>query len=179
MQATQNKIVNYDTVNQLGIKRTKPVNVNGVYNFNSNISYSMPVRFLKGTIELSSNTGYFKGKQFINTVPNNIKTLMLGPEIRLDMNPAEKLNISVGATLNYNKTKYSLQSALNTNYLSQEYSASLDWQMPKGFFFVIGFHLYYQQPAGSGFQYQSAVMECQHQQTGAEIQPGRNKIQRC
>jgi len=29
MQATQNKIVNYDTVNQLGIKRTRPVNVNG------------------------------------------------------------------------------------------------------------------------------------------------------
>jgi len=57
MQATQNKIVNYDTVNQLGIKRTKPVNVNGVYNLNSEISYSMPVRFLKGTFEISSGIG--------------------------------------------------------------------------------------------------------------------------
>ena len=34
---------------KLGVRRTKPVNVNGVYNINSNISYSMPVRFLKGT----------------------------------------------------------------------------------------------------------------------------------
>ncbi|HKB44060.1 MAG TPA: outer membrane beta-barrel protein, partial [Chitinophagaceae bacterium] len=139
MQATQNKIVNYDTVNQLGVKRTKPVNVNGVYNLSSTISYSMPVRFLKGTIEISSNTGYFKGKQFINTVGNNIKTLSLGPEIRLDMNPNDKLNLSISSGLNYNKTKYSLQSSLNTNYLSQEYNASIDWQMPKGFFFATDF----------------------------------------
>ena len=100
MQTTQNKIVNYDTVSQLGVKTTKPVNVNGVYNLNSEISYSMPVRFLKGSIELSSNAGIFKTKQFINKVGNTIKTFSLGPNLRLDMNPTEKLNIAVGAGIN-------------------------------------------------------------------------------
>src|SRR5260221_3765699 len=151
MQATQNKIVNYDTVNQLGVKRTKPVNVNGVYNLGSTISYSMPVRFLKGTIEISSNTGYFKGKQFINTVGNNIKTLSLGPEIRLDMNSNDKLNLSISSGLNYNKTKYSLQSSLHTNYLSQEYNASIDWQMPKGFFFATDFTYTINSQRAAGF----------------------------
>lgn len=139
MQATQNKIVNYDTLDQLGVKRTKPVNVNGVYNLNSNLSYSMPVRFLKGTVEIGSNAGYFKGKQFINTIGNTIKTLSLGPDVRLDMGPSDKLNIALEAGINYNKTKYSLQSALNTNYLSQEYSFSFDWEMPKQFFFSTDF----------------------------------------
>ena len=46
------------SISKLGVRTTKPVNVNGVYNLNSNISYSMPVRFLKGTVEMSSNTGY-------------------------------------------------------------------------------------------------------------------------
>jgi hypothetical protein len=55
------------------------------------------------------------------------------------MNPYDKLNLSIGAELNYNKTKYSLQSSLNTNYLSQEYNASVDWQMPKQFFFSTDF----------------------------------------
>jgi Outer membrane protein beta-barrel family/CarboxypepD_reg-like domain len=151
MQATQNKIVNYDTVNQLGVNRTKPVNVNGVYNLNSSISYSMPVRFLKGTVEISSNTGYFKGKQFINTIGNNIKTLSLGPEIRLDMNPDDKLNLSISSGLNYNKTKYSLQSSLNTNYLSQEYNASIDWQMPAGFFFATDFTYTINSQRAAGF----------------------------
>jgi hypothetical protein len=140
MQFTQNKIVTNDSANlQTGVRRSKPVNVNGVYNLNSNISYSMPVRFLKGTVEVSSNTGLFKTKQFFNSVENVIKTLTLGPDLRVDMNPTEKLNIAIGAGFNYNKTKYSLQSALNTNYLSQEYNASIDWQMPKGFFFSTDF----------------------------------------
>ena len=138
-QTTQNKIVNYDTLSQLGVKRTKPVNVNGVYDINSSISYSMPVRFLKGSIELSSNTGLFKTKQFINTVGNDIKTFSIGPDVRVDMNPTDKLNIAIGAGFNYNKTKYSLQSALNTNYLSHEYNASVDWEIPKGFFFATDF----------------------------------------
>lgn len=150
-QATQNKIVNYDSINSLGVKRTKPVNVNGVYNINNSISYSMPVRFLKGTVEVSSNTGVFKTKQFINTVGNDIRTFSVGPELRLDMNPTEKLNVGVGAGFNYNKTKYSLQSALNTNYLSQEYNASLDWEMPKGFFFATDFMYTINSQRAAGF----------------------------
>ncbi|MEI2739355.1 MAG: outer membrane beta-barrel protein [Chitinophagaceae bacterium] len=150
-QATQNKIVNYDSINSLGVKRTKPVNVNGVYNINSNISYSMPARFLKGSVEISSNTGVFKTKQFINKAGNDIRTFSVGPEVRLDMNPTEKLNIGIGAGFNYNKTKYSLQSALNANYLSQEYNASLDWEMPKGFFFATDFMYIINSQRAAGF----------------------------
>jgi hypothetical protein len=134
-QSTRDKIVNYDSVNlQTGVRYTTPINVNGVYNINSDISYSVPARFLKGTIEIGSRTGYFKTKQFINTFANDIKTWSLGPELRLDMNPNDKVSISAGVNVNYNKTKYSLQSALNTDYLSQEYNASFDWQLPKLFF---------------------------------------------
>ena len=52
---------------------------------------------------------------------------------------------------NYNKTKYSLQSALNTNYLSQEYSASLDWQLPKLFFFSTDFTYTINSQRAAGF----------------------------
>jgi Outer membrane protein beta-barrel family/Carboxypeptidase regulatory-like domain len=135
-QATRDKIVNYDSVNlQTGVRYSTPVNVNGAYNINSDISYGIPVRFLKGTFEMSSRTGYLKTKQFINSVANDIKTWTVGPELRLDMNPNDKLSISAGVTVNYNYTKYSLQSALNTDYLSEEYNTSLDWQVPKLFFF--------------------------------------------
>jgi hypothetical protein len=150
-QFTKNKIVNYDTVSQQGVRSSKPVNVNGVYTINNNFSYSMPVRFLKGSIEISSNTGFFKTKQFINKSENTIKTFSIGPDLRLDMNPTEKLNIAVGAGINYNKTKYSLQSTLNTNYLSQEYSGSVDCEMPKGFFFSTDFTYTINSQRASGF----------------------------
>lgn len=144
-QATQNKIVNYDSINlQTGVRKTKPVNVNGVYNLNSNISYSMPVRLVKGSVEFSAGIGKNRGKQLTNTiggqvVTNTINTVSLNPDVRLDMSPTEKINISVGAGFSYFNTKYSLQTALNNNYFSQEYSTSLDWEMPKRFFFSTDF----------------------------------------
>jgi hypothetical protein len=111
----------------------------------------MPVHFLKGTVEISSNTGLFKTKQFINTVGNDIKTLSIGPDIRFDMNPSSKLNVTVGAGFNYNITKYSLQSALDNNYLSQEYNASIDWEMPKGFFLATDFTYTINSQRAAGF----------------------------
>jgi hypothetical protein len=157
MQATENKIVNYDSVNlQTGVRKTKPVNVNGVYNFGTHISYSLPARFLKGSVELSGSGGYRRGKQLINTstgsvVTNTINTASVGPEFRLDMNPTGKLNLVVGAGFNYNKTKYSLQPALNNDYLSQEYNASVDWEMPKGFFLSTDFTYIINSQRAAGF----------------------------
>lgn len=133
-QATANKIVNYDSLNpQTGVRFSRPVNVNGVYNVNADISYSMPVRFLKGSLELGGRGGYLKGKQFVNSLPNDTRTWIAGPELNLEMNPHEKLNVSLGFNLDYNTTKYSLQSGLNADYLSREYEASFDWQLPKSF----------------------------------------------
>ncbi len=157
MQATQNKIVNSDSVNQqTGVRKTKPVNVNGVYNLNSNFSYSRPVRFLKGTLELSANTGYNRGKQLVNTLngsvkENRISVLSVGPELRLDMSPTEKLNLAVGTALNHNNTRYSLQTGSDNNYLSQEYSASVDWELPKGFFFSTDFTYTVNSQRAAGF----------------------------
>ena len=47
MMETQNKIVNYDKINSFGVDSVLPVNVNGVYNLNSNINFGFPIRFLK------------------------------------------------------------------------------------------------------------------------------------
>jgi hypothetical protein len=151
MQATQNKIVNSDSICSLGVKTTRPVNVNGVYDINGSISYGMPLHFLKASIEIRSVANYYHGKQFINETSNNIKALTLGPELRLDMNPHSKLNISVGAALNYNITEYSLQPALNVKYLQQEYSTSVDWEMPRRFFFSTDFSYTINSQRAAGF----------------------------
>lgn len=146
MQAVKNKIVNYDSINLLnGVRKSKPVNVNGVYNLNTNISYSRPVKFLKGTVEIGTSGGYNRNKQLINDINGNaqlntIRTVSAGPDIRFDINPTDKLNLGIGGGINYNKTKYSVQSLTPAEYFSQEYNASADWQLPKGFFFSTDFN---------------------------------------
>jgi hypothetical protein len=140
-QQTQNKIVNYDKINSLGVDSVTPVNVNGVYNVNGNVSWGFPVRFLKGSIDISSGVTYYKGKQLISDASNKIETnkintITLGPDIRVDMNPTDKFNVALTAGVNYSKSKYSVQSTRKSRYFNQEYSAEINWQLSKGFFFA-------------------------------------------
>ena len=82
---------------------------------------------------------YSNGKQFINGAQNNISALSLGPDLRLDINATEGLQIALTTSLNYNKTKYSLQPSFNTKYYSYQYGAEADWQLPAKFFFSTDF----------------------------------------
>jgi Outer membrane protein beta-barrel family/Carboxypeptidase regulatory-like domain len=144
LQQTQNKIVNYDRINNLGVDSVMPVNVNGVYNVNGTVSVGFPVHFLKGSLDISSNLLYYKDKQLLNDTTNKaftntINTLTLGPEIRLDMSPTEKLNLSLSTGISYSNSQYSIRTKGNSKYFNQEYSAEVDWQLPKGFYFATDF----------------------------------------
>ena len=139
LSRTDNKIVNSDTLYSTGIKITRPVNVDGVYNLNGDIHAGLPARFLKGTFRIGSSLGYYKGTQFINGIANSINTLSFGPTVGIDMSPTEKIDLSLTAFINYNKTKYSLEPALNTNYFSQLYEAEFNWQLPAGVYFSTDF----------------------------------------
>ncbi len=55
------------------------------------------------------------------------------------MSPAEKIDLSLSAGMNYNKTNYSLQPVFNTSYFSQVYETEFNWQLPKGFYFSTDF----------------------------------------
>jgi hypothetical protein len=145
LQQTQNKIVNFDKINSLGVDSVLPVNVNGVYNMNGNISFSFPVHFLKGSLDISSVVNAYHGKQFANAPggivqENTINTFTLGPEARLGMSPTDKLNLSLTASLNHSNTTYSLASSRSSKYFTQEYGVDLDWQFAKGFLLATDFN---------------------------------------
>ena len=150
-QLIHNRIVNSDSINSLGIKTTTPVNVNGSYFINGGISYSVPVKFLKSNIEISTNMGYNEGRQFINGIKNKTRALSLSPQLNIDMNPTQKIAVSLRAMLSYSATKYSLQQKLDAEFYQQEYSAAVEWEMPYRFFFSTDFtYTIYNQPS-SGF----------------------------
>ncbi|PWV56999.1 outer membrane beta-barrel protein [Chitinophaga sp. S165] len=139
LQETQNKIVDAHVVDTSGVKHTMPVNVNGVYNMTGNINWGLPVRALKGTVNFNGNMGYSKTEQFINIVSNTIHTFTLGPSARLFLTPTDKLDLSLRAGFNYYNTTYSLQSALNTSYFSQQYEGEFNWQLPADFLLSTSF----------------------------------------
>ena len=148
---TDNKIVNSDSLYPTGIRKTKPVNVDGVYNISGNIDLGLPVRFLKGTLRLGTNLGFNRGKQFINGIANTINTITSGPRLALDLGPTEKINLSLSGSLNYNRTKYSLQPAFNTDYVSQVYETEVNWELPRGFYLSTDFSYTVNNQLNDGF----------------------------
>jgi hypothetical protein len=151
LQETQQKIVNADIIDSLGVKRTKPVNVNGILNMNGNINLGLPLQVIKGTVNLSSNIGYSKTKQFINTVSNTIQTSNIGPAVRFDLHPSDNIALSFGAGINYYQTNYSLQAAFNTRYFSQLYEGEVNWQLPANWYFTSSFSYTVNNQRASGF----------------------------
>lgn len=151
LRRTDNKIVNYDIIDSLGVKTTMPVNVDGVYDINGDISWGFPLKFIKGDVNLSTGAGYTKSKQFINGVMNGIDALDIGPNLRLDFSLSEKLDLILNGGFSYYKTKYSLQPALNTEYFNQVYSSELSWQLPHNFFFNTEFTYTINSQRAAGF----------------------------
>lgn len=130
MQQTNHKIVNSDSIDNYGVKYTRPVNVSGVYSISGDIRGSLPLTIVKGSVNIGTNISYNKSKQFIDQQSNDIRTLTMGPDIRFELNLTDKLDISLNAGYNFNKTKYSLRDSMNTSYFNHEYGADINWQLP-------------------------------------------------
>lgn len=151
LRRTDNKIVDADTIDSVGVKTTRPVNVDGAYDLTGFVNLGLPLRFLKGSVNFGTNGSYSRNKTFINGAENRISTLIIGPDLRFDINASEKLDISLSAGLNYYRTQYGLQQSLNTEYLNQQYSTEINWQLPNRFFFNTEFTYAINSQRASGF----------------------------
>ncbi|HTE26519.1 TonB-dependent receptor [Flavitalea sp.] len=135
LNQTGNKIVNNDVIDEFGVKTTIPVNIDGVTSLSGRGSIGLPVKVIKGNLNISSDITYNKGKQFINNAANEIINFNLGPEVRLDLNFSSKFYMSVGAEVRYSNTSYSLAGAKDATFVIQEYSTEINWELPAKFFF--------------------------------------------
>jgi len=148
---SNNKIVNYDVVDSFGRKITTPVNVDGVYNFNNDISFGWPLRFIKASLNFNTGISYSKTKQFINTVQNQIKNSSIDPSIEITRTFKDKFDLTLNGGFSFSKAKYSLQSALNNNYLTQDYGVDAGWQLPHNFYLSTEFRYTISSQRSAGF----------------------------
>ena len=148
---TNNRIVNYDIIDSFGRKITTPVNVDGVYNLNNDLSLGLPLRFIKGSLNFNTGIGYSKSIQFINTVRNNIYNISIDPGIEISKSFKDKFDLTLSGGFTYNKAKYSLQSSLNNNYLTQDYGIDVGWQLPRNFYLSTDFRYTISSQRSEGF----------------------------
>ncbi|MHA4810168.1 TonB-dependent receptor [Flavitalea flava] len=128
-----NRIVSDDQIGQTGSRVSKPVNLNGLYTANGNISWGFPVRTLKSNLNLNSTISYDHTASLVNRVRNNGNNWALAQEAQLNFLYKEIWDITWGVNLQYNDVRYSLQPGQNQHYWTTNYNLDLNVYLPKGF----------------------------------------------
>lgn len=127
---TENAIVNADNTTANGVRTTIPVNANGTSFIFLNTNYGMPVNKLKSRVDLSIGYSFSHSVSFVNTQQNNINNTSITPSLHWNTSIDKLMDIEANARLSFTKAGYSLQPALNSNYLTQAYEINLLNELP-------------------------------------------------
>jgi hypothetical protein len=130
-----NAIVNNDSINAFGGRKTTYDNADGVYIVNANMAVGLPLKIgaTKAKVNLNTYAAYAHNINRLNNEANNINSINLSEKVSLNYTFKELFDIGAGGGINWNQAKYSLQQIQNTSYIS--YTASFDFNiyLPKGF----------------------------------------------
>ena len=127
------RVYKEDTVDR-GVQLTIPVNANGAYNFNGNANIGFPIKRMKGgNFNTTTNVRIGRGISFVDSVENISKNISLGESLRLSYTYKEKLDISIGAGVDYNAAVYSLYDQNNNSYYTYTASGDISYILPKDF----------------------------------------------
>jgi len=146
-----NSIVNYDIPDTLGRKITTYVNVDGVYNLSNNVSLGLPLKFMKGNVNINAGFNFNHSRQFISGLRNDVNNYSVDPEFTVYKTIREKLDLSFSAGMTFSRAEYSLQSSLNNKYFTQDYGTDVGWEMPKNFYLSTDFRYTINSQRAEGF----------------------------
>jgi hypothetical protein len=127
------RIYKEDTIDR-GVQLTIPVNANGTYNFNGNANIGFPIKRMKGgNFNTTTNVRIGRDISFVDSIENISKNISLGETVHISYTYKEKLDISVGAGIDYNAARYSLFDQNNNSYYTYTASGDISYIFPKDF----------------------------------------------
>ncbi|MGN7719645.1 outer membrane beta-barrel protein [Chitinophaga sp. 22620] len=149
---TSNRIVNSNTITKEGIQVIKPINVNGTYNLNGYLVNGFALNRQQKTF-LNSNTQatYSRDISFVNGKENVTSSLNINQGLNVNWIYKELFDVAAGGNMNYNRARFSANSANNANYFT--YTATLDFNLNLPLGFVIGGDLDFVANTGRGEGY--------------------------
>jgi hypothetical protein len=117
-----------------GSQISKPVNLNGYINLRTFLTYSMPVKALKTTINLNAGVGYSKLPGLVNDVANTTNNLTYNAGVVLASNISEYVDFNISYNANFNDAKTTGSSTASNNYVNQAIGVNLNLLNKKGWF---------------------------------------------
>ena len=152
---TSNKIVNSTDSVAKGIELIRPVNLNGAVNTSSFVTLGLPFKNekLKGSsVNFTNSISYVRDVSLLYKQKNVGKTITItqGAGMNFDL-LNERLDLGLNASLSYNNVRYSVNTSLSENYLTQAYSADFSLTLPGNIIVGSDFDYYVNSGRADGF----------------------------
>lgn len=127
-----------------GSQLSKPVNIDGYYNFRSFVNYSFPVNKLKSKINLNLGGSVNRTPALINEKMNYANSSNGSLGIAITSNISTKWDFTLSSNSNYNVITNTLQKQLNSSFLNQNTKFKIQANPWKGLVFQTELnHQYY------------------------------------
>ncbi|MFN4286841.1 MAG: outer membrane beta-barrel protein [Lacibacter sp.] len=117
-----------------GSQLSKPINLQGYRNVRSFVTYGMPLKFIKSSINFNAGFGYTRAPGLINRVENIANTYNYNGGVVVASNISEYVDFNLSYTANYNVVRNSIQPQLNNNFFTQVANIQFNLLSKNGWF---------------------------------------------
>lgn len=124
-----------DVTLKAGQTLTKPINLDGYFSLRSFVTFAMPLKFIKSSINFNGGISYSKLPGMINYRSNLSKTTTYTAGAVIASNVSQYVDFTVSYSGSFNDIKNNLQPTLNTKYYSHVASVQFNLLSKTGWFF--------------------------------------------
>ncbi len=117
-----------------GSQLSKPVNLNGYSNIRTFLTYSMPLKFIKTTLNVNAGFGYSKLPGQVNNGLTNTDNFTYNGGVVLASNISEYVDFNISYAANFNDAKTTGANVSVNNYVNQTTGVQLNLLSKKGWF---------------------------------------------
>ncbi len=130
---TQNAITNSQTIDERGVRLTRPINVDHNTTLNGNAAFGFPITKLYSRLNLSANVNQQFGLNVLNENVTNISVNVLSSTLRYEYHYKEVFDLNLSGTVSRNSTAYEFNSQSDQLYFNNDYVAEVNYSFLKNY----------------------------------------------
>ncbi len=132
--AASDSAIQQNIILKKGSQLTKPINLNGYKNLRTFFTYSMPLKFIKTTLNLNAGFSYSKLPGFVNKANTITNSYAYNTGVVLASNVSEYVDFNVSYSANFNESKTNTTNSTSAKSVNQSAGAQINLLSKKGWF---------------------------------------------
>ena len=121
---TTNPIARARVFDEQGFQTITPVNTDPEWSANTRLNFGTPIRKLGIDVDLEYRINYSQGWELVNRETNQSRVIGNTVEATLENRTKDVFDVRVGANYTFSDVEYSLNQALNRDYVNSRYFAN-------------------------------------------------------